>query len=531
LPVALYHLHVKNISRSEGRSAVAAAAYRAGETLPNEREEGESAFGGKRDVVFTRIFAPAVAPDWVMDRAALWNTVEAAEKRKDARLAKEIEFALPHELPRREWRVVAGRMADAYVLRGHVVDLAIHEDGSGRNPHIHMMLTTRALTAEGFGGKMREADGRAFVQDARVLWESIANEALAEAGSEVMIDSRSHAERGLEQRPGRHNGADRGARLAKRIQGAKMAVGPEQDLREAWSDVITDKDVREKFPLLSARPDWPPEERAAAGMLSSPERAEEQLFWKEVQRRAFGDPEKVHEAERGDEPHIGGQVDAIYESVREAEGKSGSERQAAFAAAAPLFRDMQERLVREMIRAGILSEKVAERWGDIETAMRSDAFDRMLVEARAIEAKRREPGHWPEATESQRAQVAEIEEKERWEKAVAFTPSIPDRDLPVPDPDGRPISIDALERAEEAMLKEMESGQQIEIPKPEVASSEERDQAQEAVLRVGELPVSNREALAYRMAPQENRLDWLEDRMDQNSWEEVSNDRTRRIRE
>src|SRR5260370_9039046 len=82
-PVAIYHLHVKNISRRDGRSAVAAAAYRAGETLPNEAEEKDSAFAGKRDVVFTEIRLPPNAPAWLPDPAKLWNPVEAPEKRKD----------------------------------------------------------------------------------------------------------------------------------------------------------------------------------------------------------------------------------------------------------------------------------------------------------------------------------------------------------------------------------------------------------------------------------------------------------------
>jgi hypothetical protein len=161
--VAIYHQHVKNISRRDGRSAIAAAAYRAGETLPNDAEEKDSAFAGKRDVVFTEIRLPPDTPGWMFDRAKFWNAVEAAEKRKDARLAKEIEFSLPRELARDAWVEVAREMANVYVTRGHVVDLAVHEDGSGNNPHVHLMLATRAVGADGFKLKLREADGLAFV--------------------------------------------------------------------------------------------------------------------------------------------------------------------------------------------------------------------------------------------------------------------------------------------------------------------------------------------------------------------------------
>ena len=202
--MAIFHLHVKNISRGAGpriRSAVAAAAYRAGETLPNDAEERASKFGGRRDVVHAEIRLPEGAPAWMGNRGELWNAVEAAEKRRDARLAKEIEFSLPRELDQAAWIALARKMADAYTSQGHVADVAIHEDGRGHNPHAHIMLTTRTIGPEGFGLKMREADGKAFVRSARALWEKIANEALGTAGSAVMIDARSHAARGLSYDP------------------------------------------------------------------------------------------------------------------------------------------------------------------------------------------------------------------------------------------------------------------------------------------------------------------------------------------
>lgn len=220
--MAIFHLHVKNISRGDGRSVVAAAAYRAGETLPNEAEEGLSAFGGRRDVVFTEIRLPMAAPEWMEGRAQLWNAVEAAEKRKDARLAKEIEFALPRELSLAEWVAVARDMADAYTSRGHVVDLAIHSDATRENPHVHLLLTTRAVSADGFGGKMREADGRAFVNEARLLWEKIANGVLGSKGGGARIDARSLAARGLDQKPTVHRGPDRIERQERRERAAAI---------------------------------------------------------------------------------------------------------------------------------------------------------------------------------------------------------------------------------------------------------------------------------------------------------------------
>lgn len=176
--VAIYHLNVKNISRGDGRSIVTAAAYRAGAILPNEAEERLSDFGGRCDVVTSGVRLPAGAPEWMADRTQLWNAVEMAEKRKDARLAKEVEFALPRELPRSAWLSVAHAMADAYAAQGFVADFAIHDDGTRHNPHVHILLTTRVVGVEGFGPKIRSADGRQFVTEARALWERIANEVL-----------------------------------------------------------------------------------------------------------------------------------------------------------------------------------------------------------------------------------------------------------------------------------------------------------------------------------------------------------------
>ncbi|AMY00726.1 MobA/MobL family protein [Mesorhizobium ciceri] len=281
--MAIFHLHVKNISRGDGRSVVAAAAYRAGETLPNDAEERESAFGGRRDVVHAEIRIPAGAPVWMGDRAKLWNAVEAAEKRKDARLAKEIEFALPREVAPAIWRELTNAMADAYTRQGYVVDLAIHEDGSNNNPHAHMLLTTRRITAGGFAEKIREADGLRFVTDARARWAKIANASFASAGLDARIDARSQASMGSAQRAGRHMGADRQARRSRRayIDVERIAT-VRQELRMP-------NPLAELYPHLSLRRDWPPESREPAPDISEHERNEFWLYWQSRDHEQ-GDP-------------------------------------------------------------------------------------------------------------------------------------------------------------------------------------------------------------------------------------------------
>ena len=96
--MAIYHLSAKIISRAEGRSVVAAAAYRPGMALEDETSGLVHDYTRKRGIEHTEILAPDDAPAWVLDRSRLWNAVEVAEKRSDAQLAREIEIGLPVEL-------------------------------------------------------------------------------------------------------------------------------------------------------------------------------------------------------------------------------------------------------------------------------------------------------------------------------------------------------------------------------------------------------------------------------------------------
>lgn len=279
--MAIYHLNVKNISRGDGRSVVAAAAYRAGEVLPNDAEEKLSDFGGRRDVIACGIRLPAGAPDWMADRTTLWNAVELAERRHDARLAKEIEFALPRELPRTAWLAVAHAMTDAYTVQGFVADFAIHDDGTQHNPHVHILLTTRVITPEGFGPKIRSADGREFITNARATWERIANSALKAVGVAATIDSRSYAKRKLDRQAGQHRGPDKQERRARR-----------QRQREREKMVPTHDDRDLPVPDPDGNPIHPRELAAAEGrMLREVEREEPPAF-----QEPNGDPAAARQA-------------------------------------------------------------------------------------------------------------------------------------------------------------------------------------------------------------------------------------------
>ena len=199
--MASYHLSVKTIKRSAGRSATAAAAYRAGCEIVCEREGRVHDYTRKFGVEAAFILAPEDAPDWAQDRAALWNAAEARETRANSVTAREWELALPAELDAAERRVLVMGFARELVARyGVAADVAIHaphRDGDQRNHHAHVLTTTRVLTAEGLTDKTRVLDAKATggpeIEAMRARWAELQNLALERQGHEVRVDHRSLA--------------------------------------------------------------------------------------------------------------------------------------------------------------------------------------------------------------------------------------------------------------------------------------------------------------------------------------------------
>ena len=137
------------------------------------------------------ILAPDDAPAWARDRGRLWNQVEASETRKNSQVAREVVVALPKELAAEEQReLVRGFVGEQCVARGMVADVAYHDIGSG-NPHAHVLLTTRRIGPDGFGGKDRSWHDRGLVEDWRREWAAHANHALSRASRPERIDHRS----------------------------------------------------------------------------------------------------------------------------------------------------------------------------------------------------------------------------------------------------------------------------------------------------------------------------------------------------
>ena len=212
--MAIYHLSVKTVSRSNGRSATAAAAYRAGVEITDERTGEIHDYRRKGGVESAAVILPSNVPEWAADRAALWNAAEQAETRKNSTVAREFEVALPDELSPAERERLAHDFARELVERhGCAVDVAIHAPGKGgdnRNHHAHILLTTRRLGPEGFTEKTRELDdkktGPQIVTQWRERFASLQNERLREAGIEARVDHRTLEAQGIDREPTRHLG-------------------------------------------------------------------------------------------------------------------------------------------------------------------------------------------------------------------------------------------------------------------------------------------------------------------------------------
>ncbi|MDP2131177.1 MAG: Ti-type conjugative transfer relaxase TraA [Erythrobacter sp.] len=203
--MAIFHLSVKVISRSSGRSAVAAAAYRGAERLHDERLDRAHDFTNKDGVVHSEVMLPEGAPEEFADREKLWNAVEAAEKRKDAQLSREVEIAIPRELTKEQGIELAREFTEAeFVEKGMIADLNVHwdigADGQAK-PHAHVMLTMREVDGNGFGAKVRDWNKTELVEQWRERWAEHVNERLAELDIDARVDHRSLQAQGIALEP------------------------------------------------------------------------------------------------------------------------------------------------------------------------------------------------------------------------------------------------------------------------------------------------------------------------------------------
>ncbi|MBI1365245.1 MAG: Ti-type conjugative transfer relaxase TraA [Alphaproteobacteria bacterium] len=245
--MAIYHLHVKIIGRKAGSSAVASAAYRSASRLRDNRLERSHDFSNKRGVVHSEVMLPENAPEHWSDRERLWNDVEVFEVRKDAQLAREVEFALPREMTQAQGIELARDFVQAeFVDRGMIADLNVHwdmaEDGTPK-PHAHVMLTMRSVDGDGFGPKVRDWNRTEMVERWRERWAELANERLAELDIDARIDHRSLEAQGIALEPQSQIGA-----TAQRIEGEGLEAADRADMhreiaRNNGARIIADPSV------------------------------------------------------------------------------------------------------------------------------------------------------------------------------------------------------------------------------------------------------------------------------------------------
>jgi ATP-dependent exoDNAse (exonuclease V) alpha subunit len=291
--MAIYRLQISSIARGDGHSSVGAAAYRAGEKLRDDRTNEVHNHSRRKDVTHSEIMLPSElagqSMEWARNRASLWNSVENAEGRKNARVAREIQVNLPHELPP-ERRIALARtfsqeVADHYKV---AVDLAVHEprpSGDPRNHHAHLLMTTREVSPEGLGAKaglelstherarLGLPSGSHEFTAIRERWATMTNEALKEANIEARVDHRSLAEQGIDREPrphipfaaykieraGKHSDvaesirADYNARVKARLeqQAERDAPAPRDSTPKSLEDVR--REARENWLALRAQ--------------------------------------------------------------------------------------------------------------------------------------------------------------------------------------------------------------------------------------------------------------------------------------
>jgi len=234
--MAIYHCSIKIISRGKGKSAVAAAAYRAGQTITNHYDGATHDYTRKRGVVHAEILLPSNAPAMYSDRAILWNAVERIEKAKNSQLAREIQLALPKELSLSQNKeLVRDYVKQHFVAQGMCADIAIHDTGNG-NPHAHIMLTMRPFEQDGeWGDKQKKVyhldkDGNKIydpskrqykcnkiqttdwneqikAEEWRAAWADHVNVLLERGNHTERIDHRSFARQGKDEIPTVHLGS------------------------------------------------------------------------------------------------------------------------------------------------------------------------------------------------------------------------------------------------------------------------------------------------------------------------------------
>ena len=393
--MASYHLSVKSISRSAGRSAVAAAAYRSGERLFDARYGVEHDYTRKGGVEHTELVAPEDAPDWAQDRDRLWNEAEANENRKNSMVAREWEVALPAELSDADRRALAVGFARTLVDRyGVVADVAVHaphREGDDRNHHAHILTTTREIGADGFGAKTRILDVKQTasveVSEMREHWAERQNEALERMGAADRVDHRT-----LE--------AQREEVEAERDRLARDLEVERQEAEQRARDRILgrpDSDRSDSDRDLSVGPkrSLSREERildqAGLGVRSS--EGQQDRDWSELERRLARKTLEAAALDREPEVKLGPAANAMERrAARDAE-KAGRSYEPVTDAGRQVLESRDRRSVfRDAIeRLGVVRDRMTGAVRDVTAWLRTGEWPKEREDREASQIREREP--------------------------------------------------------------------------------------------------------------------------------------------
>lgn len=279
--MAMYHLRVKFVKRSEGRSSVAAAAYRSGSKMTDQRAGKTHDYTRKQDIELSEIILPDHMPNHLASRDALWNTTETGIVRKDGQPAFEVEVALPRELSREQCAQLVREFAtDEFVKKGLPVDINIHRpiasDG-GEHPHAHILIPTRRFNDDGsvgyvatdlqdnpkLVGKIQSLEKAGKFDEALILqrnatnlnrwrrhWEDYSNRFLEDAGSDARIDHRTLAAQAIEKELGREPTPNIGIAFYGRLREFK---GHMADRVQHWKEVGFRNAMRQQFEKLRSK--------------------------------------------------------------------------------------------------------------------------------------------------------------------------------------------------------------------------------------------------------------------------------------
>ena len=244
------HFSISIVQRSKGQSAVAAAAYQSGQRLQSEYDHKTKYYRNKKEVIFSTVLVPKHAPRELMDRDTLWNSIERAESRCDAQLARRIVVALPKELTHfHNVLLIQQFCTEQFVDKGMIADIAVHDKGDG-NPHAHILLTMRPVAENGrwlpkcrmvydldeHGQKQKTANGnwkchkeqtvdwddRGNASVWRNEWEQLVNRYYEKLGHTERVSLHSFADRQMDELPTVHMGPA-ASRMEKR--GVRTHVG------------------------------------------------------------------------------------------------------------------------------------------------------------------------------------------------------------------------------------------------------------------------------------------------------------------